>query len=169
MRRVEGVEGVVSIGHWTSGYRVMSFLRVREMWVAVLERKVARCSLSCAGDGGRIEVKKGREMVFQVWLFLSNRTQGSWIRSMSVVLCARWRSVCITCVDFAVLCGNIIIIIVHYMLASSRLWHSMVQVLGVQPIFSFSSPQFLSMDSCEVLLCLLVFCPLSTGTMLYQF
>ena len=96
------MEGVVNVRHWTSGSEVMSFLGVREMWVAVLERKVARRSLSCAGDGGRIEVKKGWEMVFQVWLLLSNRTQGSWIRSMSVVLCARWRSVCITCVDFAV-------------------------------------------------------------------
>ena len=96
--------GVVSVRHWTSGSEVMSFLGVREMWVAVLERKVATCGLSCAGDGGRIEVKEGWEMVFQVWLLLSNRTQGSWIRTMSVVLCARWRSVCITCVDFAVLC-----------------------------------------------------------------
>ena len=43
-------------------------------------------------------------MVFQVLLLLSNRTQGSWIRIMFVVLCVRWRSVCITCVDFAVLC-----------------------------------------------------------------
>ena len=98
------MEGVVSVRHWTSGSEVMSFLGVREMWVAVLERKVATCGLSSAGDGGSIEVKEGWEMVFQVWLLLSNRTQGSWIRTMSVVLCARWRSVCITCVDFAVLC-----------------------------------------------------------------
>ena len=98
------MEGVVSVRHWTSGSEVMSFLGVREMWVAVLEMKVAMRGLSCAGDGGRIEVKEGWEMVFQVWLLLSDRTQGSWIRTMSVVLCARWRSVCITCVDFAVLC-----------------------------------------------------------------
>ena len=82
----------------------MSFLGVREIWVAVLERKVATHGLSCAGDGGRIEVKQGWEMVFQEWLLLSNLTQGSWIRTMSVVLCARWRSVCITFVDFALLC-----------------------------------------------------------------
>ena len=50
MRRVEGVDGVVSVRHWTSGSEVMSFLVVREMWVAVLERKAASRSLSCAGD-----------------------------------------------------------------------------------------------------------------------
>ena len=63
----------------------------------------------------------------------------------------------------------IIIIIVHYMLAAFRLWHSLVQNLGVQPIFSFFSPQFRSIHYCKVLLCLLLFCPLSTGSMLYQF
>ena len=98
------MEGVVSVRHWTSGSEVISFLGVREMWVAVLERKVATCGLSCAGDWRRIDLKEGWEIVFQVLLFLSNRTQGSWIRIMSVVLSARWRSVCITCVDFAVLC-----------------------------------------------------------------
>ena len=97
------MDGVVSVRHWTSGSEVMSFLVVREMWVAVLERKAATRSLCCAGHGGRIEVKEGWEMVFQVLLLLSNRTQGSWIRTMSVVLCAMWRSVCIKCVDFAVL------------------------------------------------------------------
>ena len=64
---------------------------------------------------------------------------------------------------------QIIIIIVHYMLAASRLWHSIVQDLGVQPIFSYFSLLFLSMHSCEVLLFLFLFSPLSTGTMLYQF
>ena len=98
------MEGVVSVRHWVSGSEVMSYLGVREMWVAVLERKAATSGLSCAGEGGRKEVKEGWEMVFQVLLLLSNRTQGSWIRTMSVVLCARWRSACITCVDFAVLC-----------------------------------------------------------------
>ena len=92
------MEGVVSVRHWVSGSQVMSFLGVREMWVAVLERKAATRGLCCAGHGGRIEVKEGWEMVFQVLLLLSNRThwQGSWIRTMSVVLCARWRSVCLT-------------------------------------------------------------------------
>ena len=104
MRRVEGVEGVVSVRHWTSGSEVISFLRVREMWVAVLERKAATHDLSCAGDWRKIDVKEGWEIVLQVLLLLSNRTQGSWIRIMSVVLCARWRSVSITCDDFAVLC-----------------------------------------------------------------
>ena len=98
------MDGVVIDRYWTSGSEVMSFLVVREMWVAVLERKVATRGLSCAGHGGRIEVKVGWEMVFQVLLLLSNRTQGSWIGTMSVVLCAMWRSVCMTCVDFAVLC-----------------------------------------------------------------
>ena len=60
------MEGVVSVRQWTSGSKVMSFLGVREMWVAVLERKVATRTLSCAGDGGKIEVKEGWEMVFQV-------------------------------------------------------------------------------------------------------
>ena len=82
------MDGVASVRHWTSGSEVMLFLVVREMWVAVLERKAATRGLSCAGHGGRIEVKEGWEMVFQVWL-LTNRTQGSWIRTMSVVLCAR--------------------------------------------------------------------------------
>ena len=98
------MDGVVSVRHWTSGCEVMLFLVVREMWVAVLERKAATRGLSCAGDGGRIEVKEGWEMVFQVLQVLSNQTQGSRIRIMSVVLCAMWRSVCMTCVDFAVLC-----------------------------------------------------------------
>ena len=98
------MDGVVSVRHWTSGSEVMSFLVVREMWVAVLERKAATCGLCCAGHCGRIKVKEGWEMVFQVLLLLSNRTQGSWIRTMSVVLCARWRTVCMTCVGFAVLC-----------------------------------------------------------------
>ena len=79
------MEGVVSDRHWTSGSKVMSFLGVREMWVAVLERKVATCGLSCAGDGGRIEVKEGWEVVIQVWLLLINLTQSPWIRTTSVV------------------------------------------------------------------------------------
>ena len=66
MRRVEGVEGVVSIGHRISRSELISFLGVREMWVAVLEREAPTSRLSCAGDGGRIEVKEGWETVFQV-------------------------------------------------------------------------------------------------------
>ena len=53
------MEGVVSVRHWTSGSEVISFLGVREMWVAVLERKAATRGLSCVGHGGRIEVKEG--------------------------------------------------------------------------------------------------------------
>ena len=98
------MDGVVSVRHWSSGSEVMSFLVVRELWVAVLERKAATRGLSCAGHGGRIEVKEGWEMIFQVLLLLSNRTQGSCIRTMSVRWYAMWRCVCMTCVDFAVLC-----------------------------------------------------------------
>ena len=109
------MEGVISVRHWLSGSTVMSFLGVREMWVAVLERKAATRGLSCAGDVGRTEAKEGRETSFQAPLLLSNRTQGSWIRTMSVVLCARW----------------IIIIIFHFMLAAYRLWQINIHYLGV--------------------------------------
>ena len=61
---------------------------------------------------------------------------------------------------------GIIIIIVHYMLAASRLLHSIVQDLGIQPIFNFSSPQFLGIQFSEVLLFLLLFYPLNTGRVL---
>ena len=83
---------------------MISLLGVREMWVAVLERKAATRGLRWGGEGGSIEVKEGWERVVQVLLLLSYLTQGSWIRMMSVDLCARWRSVCITLLDFAVLC-----------------------------------------------------------------
>ena len=63
MRRVEGVEGVVTVRHWTSGSEVISFLGVREMWVSVLERKAATRGLSCAGDCGWIDVKEGWAIV----------------------------------------------------------------------------------------------------------
>ena len=55
MMRVEGVDGVVSVRHWTSVSEVMLFLVVREMWLAVPERKATTRSLSCAGDRGRID------------------------------------------------------------------------------------------------------------------
>ena len=57
MWTVEGVDGEVSVSHWTSGSEVMSFLGVWEMWVTVLERKAGTRGLSCAGDWGRIDVK----------------------------------------------------------------------------------------------------------------
>ena len=53
------MQGVVSVRHWMSGSLVRSFLGVREMWVAVLDRKATTRGLRCAGDGGRIEVKEG--------------------------------------------------------------------------------------------------------------
>ena len=43
------MEGVVSIRHRTSGSEVISYLGLREMWVAVLERKVATSGLSVLG------------------------------------------------------------------------------------------------------------------------
>ena len=43
-------------------------------------------------------------MVVQVLLLLSNLTQGSWMRIMSAVWYVRCRRICITFVDFAVLC-----------------------------------------------------------------
>ena len=64
------MDGVVSVRHWTSGSEVMSFLVVREMWVAVLERKAATRGLTCAGNWGRIDVKEGWEIVSQVFLLL---------------------------------------------------------------------------------------------------
>ena len=56
IRRVGGVEGVESVRHWASGSLVMSFLGVREMCAAVLDRKAATRGLMCAGDGGRMDV-----------------------------------------------------------------------------------------------------------------
>ena len=64
------MEGLVSVRHCVSGSEVMLFLGVREMWVAVQERKAAIRGLSCAGEGGRKEAKEGWEMVFQVLLYL---------------------------------------------------------------------------------------------------
>ena len=52
------MEGEVSVRHWTSRSEVISFLGVREVWVADLERKAATRGLSCAEDGERIEVKE---------------------------------------------------------------------------------------------------------------
>ena len=60
----------------------------------------------------------------------------------------------------------IISIIVHFMLAAYRLWHSAVQDLGILPIFSFSLPCF----SASILVRSTSFCSfvclLSTGTTL---
>ena len=50
-----------------------------------------------------MELKEGWEMVVEVLLLWSNPTLGSWMRMMSVVWYVRWRKVCITFVDFAVL------------------------------------------------------------------
>ena len=65
---------------------------------------VATRSRRWDGEEGRMELKVGWEIVVQVLLLWSNLTQGSWIRIMSVVWFVRLRRVCITFVDFAVLC-----------------------------------------------------------------
>ena len=82
----------------------MSDLGVREICVALLEINVATRGHRWGGEEGRMELKEGWEMVVQVLLIWSNLTQGSWIRMISVVWCVRWRRVCITFVDFTVLC-----------------------------------------------------------------
>ena len=56
IRRVAGVEGVERVRHWASGSLARSFLGVRAMCAAVLDRKVATRGLMCAGDGGRMDV-----------------------------------------------------------------------------------------------------------------
>lgn len=83
---------------------MISLLGVREMWGAFLDKKAATRGLRLGGEEGRMGLKDGWEIVVQVLLMLSNLTHGSWMRMMSVVLCARWRRVCMTLVDFAVLC-----------------------------------------------------------------
>ena len=66
-------------------------------------------------------------------------------------------------------CVIIIIIIVHFMLAAYRLWHSTVQDRGIQPKLSFSLHHF----SASILMRSTSFCSfvclLSTGKTLYQF
>ena len=95
---------VVRVRHCTSGSWVMSDLGVWEMCVALLDKNVATHGCRWGGEVGRMELKEGWEMVVQVLLLSSNLTQGSCMRIMSVVWCVRWRRVCITFVDFAVLC-----------------------------------------------------------------
>ena len=81
----------------------MSDLGVREMCVALLDKNVATCGRRWGGEGGRMKLKEGWQMVVLVLLLSSNLTQGSWMRIRSAVWCVRWRRVCITFVDFAVL------------------------------------------------------------------
>ena len=63
----------------------------------------------------------------------------------------------------------IVIIIVYFMLAAYRLWHSTVQDMGIQPIFSFSLHHL----SASILVRSTSFfsfvCPLSTGIIFHQF
>ena len=101
------MDWIVRVRHCTSGSLVISDLGVREMWVALLDKNVATRGHRWGGEGGRIELKEGWEMVVQVLLLWSNLTRGSWMRMMSVVWCVRWRI--------------IIIIIFHFMLAAFRL------------------------------------------------
>ena len=98
------MDWVVRVRHCTSGSLVISDLVVREMCVAHLDKIVATRGRRWGGEGGRMELKEGWDIVVQVFLLLSNLTQGSGMSIMSVVWCVRWRRVCITFVDFAVLC-----------------------------------------------------------------
>ena len=126
------MDGLVSDRHWTSGSQVMSFLGVWEMWVAVLERKAATRRLSCAGDWGRIDVKKGCEIVFQVLLLLSNRTQGSWIRMMSLVL---------------------LLLLLYFMRRMQPIGYGVaIYILELKPFVVLLSLQFLVKHSVELLL-----------------
>ena len=74
------------------------------MCVALLDKNVATCGYRWGGEGGRMEIKEGWEMVVQVFLLSSYLTQGSWIRIRSAVCCIRWRRVHIPFVDVAVFC-----------------------------------------------------------------
>ena len=49
------------------------------MCVALLDKNVATCGHRWVGEGGRMELKEGWEIVVQVLLLLSNLTQGSWM------------------------------------------------------------------------------------------
>ena len=80
---------VVRVRHCTSGSLVMSDLGVREMCIALLDKNVATRGRRWGGEVGRMELKEGWEMVVQVLLLLSNLTQGSGMRIMSVVWCVR--------------------------------------------------------------------------------
>ena len=74
------------------------------MCVALLDKNVATRGRRWGGEGRRMELKEGWEIVVQVLLLFSNLTLGSWMGIMAVVWCVRWRRVFITFVDFAVLC-----------------------------------------------------------------
>jgi|SRR5436853_714915 len=101
-RRVGGLELKESERHCTSGSFVRSDLGVRVMWVEVLERNVTTLGFNWVG--GIMEWKEGWEMVVQLPLLSSNLTQGSWIRMISADFLERCKRVCMTLVDFAVLC-----------------------------------------------------------------
>ena len=103
-RTLGDVDWVVRVRHCTSGLLVISDQGVTEMCIALLDTNVATRGHRWGGEGGRMELKEGWEKVIQVLLLLTNLTQGSRMRMMSVVWCVRWRSVCITFIDFAVLC-----------------------------------------------------------------
>ena len=79
------MDGVVRVRHCTSGSLVMSDLGLREMCVALLDKNVATRGRIWGGEGGRMELKEGWEIVVQVLLLWSNLTQGSWMRMMSVI------------------------------------------------------------------------------------
>ena len=78
------MDWVVRLRHCISGSMVMSDLGVREMCVALLDKNVATRGRRWGGEGGRMQLKERWKIVVQVLLLLTNLTQGSWIRIMSV-------------------------------------------------------------------------------------
>ena len=69
------MDWVVRVRHCISGTLVISDLGVREMWVPLLDKNVATRGRRWGGEGGRMELKEGWEMVVQVLLLWSNPTQ----------------------------------------------------------------------------------------------
>src|SRR6266705_2826197 len=101
-RRVGGPELKERERHCTSGSFDRSDLGVRVMWVEVLKMNVITLGFNWVV--GIMERKEGWEMVVQLPLLSSNLTQGSWIRMISADFLERCSKVCMTLVDFAVLC-----------------------------------------------------------------
>ena len=75
MRSVGDVDRVVRVWHYISGLLVMSDQGEKEMCVALLDKNVATDGRRWGGEGGRIQLKEGWEMVVQVLLLWSNLTK----------------------------------------------------------------------------------------------
>ena len=63
---------------------MISDLGMREMCIALLDKNLATRGRRWGGEGGRMELKEGWKIVVQLLLLLSNLTEGSWMRIMSV-------------------------------------------------------------------------------------